>query len=128
MIQAVNDEITFFDCLDKKILFEEIRETLQNNQIDTQDKADLFEDYLVSVWIHGDSREMFHDLFLEYLETKLPERPYNKEFEEFKEAKKRKKATVFADFQKGLTVLLLLSFLLTFAYNLIQYLNQPKGL
>ena len=69
MIQAVNDEITFFDCLDKKILFEEIRETLQNNQIDTQDKADLFEDYLVSVWIHGDSSEMFHDLFLEYLET-----------------------------------------------------------
>ena len=69
LIQAVNDEITFFDRLDKKIFFEEIRETLQNNQIDTQDKADLFEDYLVSVWIHGDSREMFHDLFLEYLET-----------------------------------------------------------
>ena len=83
-------------------------------------------------WLNIDSYQFWIKIkyakVLEYLETKLPERPYNKEFEEFKEAKKRKKATVFADFQKGLTVLLLLSFLLTFAYNLIQYLNQPKGL
>ena len=65
---------------------------------------------------------------LEYLETKLPERPFNKEFMEFKEAKKQKKALVFADFQKGLTALMFLTFLLTFVYFLIQFLNAPKAL
>ena len=83
-------------------------------------------------WLNIDSYQFWikikYSKVLEYLETKLPERPYNKEFEEFQEAKKRKKATVFSDFQKGLTIVLLLSFLLTFSFNLIQYLNQPKGL
>ena len=65
---------------------------------------------------------------LEYLETKLPERPFNREFEEFKEAKKQKKAMVFADFQKSLTALLFIAFLLTFAYYLIQFLSAPKGI
>lgn len=83
-------------------------------------------------WLNIDSYQFWikikYSKVLEYLETKLPERPYNKEFIEFQEAKRRKKATVFADFQKFLTVILFVSFLLTFAYNLIQFLNQPKGL
>ena len=35
----------------------------------TQEKADLLEEYLISTWIHGGSKEVFHDLFLEYLKT-----------------------------------------------------------
>lgn len=69
LIEEVNAEITFYDRLDKKISFDEIKETLQNDQIDAQDKADLLEEYLISTWIHGNSSEMFHDLFLEYIET-----------------------------------------------------------
>lgn len=69
LIKAVNDEITFYDCLDRKILFEEIEETLENTEIDAQNKSDLLEEYLISTWIHGDSIEVFHDLFLQYLET-----------------------------------------------------------
>ena len=69
LIEEVNAEITFYDRLDKKILFDEIKETLKNDQIDVQDKADLLEEYLISTWIHGNSSEMFHDLFLEYIET-----------------------------------------------------------
>lgn len=29
----------------------------------------MLEEYLISTWIHGDSKEVFHDLFLEYLKT-----------------------------------------------------------
>jgi len=83
-------------------------------------------------WLNIDSYQFWikikYSRVLEYLETKLPERPFNKEFIEFREAKKRKKAMVFADFQKGLTALLFLCFLLTFSYYLIQFLAQPKGM
>lgn len=58
----MNAEITFYDRLKKKIFFEEIKETLQNDQIDAQEKADLLEEYLISTWIHGNSNEIFHDL------------------------------------------------------------------
>ncbi len=69
LIRSVNDEITFYNRLEKKISFKEIEGTLQNAQIDTRKKADVLEEYLISTWIHGDSKEVFHDLFLEYLET-----------------------------------------------------------
>ncbi len=83
-------------------------------------------------WLNIDSYQFWikikYSKVLEYLETKLPERPFNKEFEEFREAKKQKKALVFADFQKGLTALMFLTFLLTFVYFLIQFLYAPKAL
>ena len=40
---------------------------------------------------------------LEYMETKLPEQPYHKEFEEHSLLKKSKKLIVFGDMQKLLT-------------------------
>ena len=83
-------------------------------------------------WLNIDSYQFWikikYSKVLEYLETKLPERPFNKEFLEFKEAKKQKKALVFADFQKGLTALMYLTFLLTFVYFLIQFIYAPKAL
>lgn len=83
-------------------------------------------------WLNIDSYQFWikikYSKVLEYLETKLPERPFNKEFLEFKEAKKQKKALVFADFQKGLTALMFLTFLLTFVYFLIQFIYAPKAL
>ena len=64
-------------------------------------------------WLNIDSYQFWikikYSKVLEYLETKLPERPFNREFEEFKEAKKQKKAMVFADFQKSLTALLFIA-------------------
>ncbi len=83
-------------------------------------------------WLNIDSYQFWikikYSKVLEYLETKLPEKPFNKEFEEFTEAKKQKKAMVFVDFQKGLTILLLIAFLLTFAHYCIEFLTAPKGL
>ena len=45
---------------------------------------------------------------LEYMETKLPEQPYHKEFEEHSSLKKSKKLIVFGDMQKLLTWAILL--------------------
>ena len=50
---------------------------------------------------------------LEYLETKLPESPYNKEFKET-QALKKSKTIVFADVQKGFASLVFVVFLIIF--------------
>lgn len=81
-------------------------------------------------WLNIDSYQFWikikYSKVLEYLETKLPERPFNKEFSEFQEAKKQKKALVFTDFQKSLTAFMFLVALLTFVYYLIQFLSVSK--
>ena len=55
---------------------------------------------------------------LEYLETKLPEQPYNKEFVEYVQMKKKNNLIVFGDFQKILTLIIGCVYLVVIAYNL----------
>jgi hypothetical protein len=69
LIESVNKEASFFERLEKKILFSEIESKLRNSRINTTEKADLLEEYLISTWIHGDSEELFHDKFKEYITT-----------------------------------------------------------
>ena len=69
LINSVNDEICFFDRLEKKVLFSDIEENLIDSHRNTTEKADLLEEYLISTWIHGNSTEIFHDQFVEYVDT-----------------------------------------------------------
>lgn len=59
-------------------------------------------------WMNIDSYQMLikvkYAKVLEYLETKLPEQPYHKEFVDYIEMKKSKGLIVFGDFQKVLTL------------------------
>ena len=59
-------------------------------------------------WMNIDSYQMLikvkYAKVLEYLETKLPEQPYHKEFVDYSAMKKSKGIIVFGDFQKILTV------------------------
>ena len=61
-------------------------------------------------WMNIDSYQLLikikYSKVLEYLETKLPEQPYQKEFVEYKEFKKNKNLVVFGDFQKVLALLI----------------------
>lgn len=58
-----------FDRLEKKVLFSDIEENLIDSHRNTTEKADLLEEYLISTWIHGNSTEIFHDQFVEYVDT-----------------------------------------------------------
>ena len=61
---------------------------------------------------------------LEYLETKLPEQPYHKEFVDYAEMKKKNNLIVFGDFQKYLTLAIALVYVVFFANsitNMIKY-------
>ena len=61
---------------------------------------------------------------LEYLETKLPEQPYHKEFIDYMEMKKKNNLIVFGDFQKYLTLAIASVYVFQFANsitNLIKF-------
>ncbi len=55
---------------------------------------------------------------LEYLETKLPEQPFNKEFVEYKQLKKNKNLIVFPDFQKAFTLAIICVYVVVLLYNI----------
>ena len=54
---------------------------------------------------------------LEYLETKLPEAPYHKEFVDYKEVKRNSKFVIFGDCQKSLALSIAVVNFLICAYN-----------
>lgn len=79
-------------------------------------------------WMNIDSYQMLikvkYAKVLEYLETKLPEQPYHKEFVDYMEMKKKNNLIVFGDFQKYLTLAIALVYIVVFANsitNLIKY-------
>ncbi|MBE7708565.1 MAG: hypothetical protein E7Z88_07665 [Cyanobacteria bacterium SIG27] len=79
-------------------------------------------------WMNIDSYQMLikvkYAKVLEYLETKLPEQPYHKEFVDYMEMKKKNNLIVFGDFQKYLTLAIASVYVIQFANsvtNLIKF-------
>ena len=79
-------------------------------------------------WMNIDSYQMLikvkYAKVLEYLETKLPEQPYHKEFMDYMEMKKKNNLIVFGDFQKYLTLAIAAVYVIQFANsitNLIKF-------
>ena len=79
-------------------------------------------------WMNIDSYQMLikvkYAKVLEYLETKLPEQPYHKEFVDYMDMKKKNNLIVFGDFQKYLTLAIALVYIVVFANsitNMIKY-------
>ena len=73
-------------------------------------------------WLNLDSYQFLIKIkyakVLEEMETKLPFDPCKREYQAFVEAKKNKKAVVFSDFQKFLTIVLFCLFLVVFSNNI----------
>ena len=70
-------------------------------------------------WLNLDSYQFLikikYSKVLEEMEGLLPFSPYKREYEAFQEAKKNKKAIVFSDFQKFLTIILFCIYLVIFS-------------
>ncbi len=69
-------------------------------------------------WLNLDSYQFLikikYSKVLEKMEEQFPAKPFTEEFKAFQEAKKDKKAIIFADLQKGFAFLVLLTFLVIF--------------
>ena len=78
-------------------------------------------------WMNIDSYQMLikvkYAKVLEYLETKLPEQPYHKEFVDYSEMKKQKNIIVFGDFQKTLTFAIMLVYIFSCVYSIVNALS-----
>lgn len=79
-------------------------------------------------WMNIDSYQMLikvkYAKVLEYLETKLPEQPYHKEFVDYSDMKKKNKLIEFGDFQKYLALAIVSVYVVACAYsitNMIKY-------
>ena len=79
-------------------------------------------------WMNIDSYQMLikvkYAKVLEYLETKLPEQPYHKEFVDYAQMKKKNNLIVFGDFQKILTLIIACVYFVVCTYsitNMIKY-------
>ena len=79
-------------------------------------------------WMNIDSYQMLikvkYSKVLEYLETKLPEQPYHKEYVDYTQIKKKNNLIVFGDFQKALTVVIISVYAFvcgSYAFNLIKF-------
>ena len=73
-------------------------------------------------WMNIDSYQMLikvkYAKVLEFLETKLPEQPYHKEFVDYSQMKKAKGIVVFGDFQKFLALAIASIYFIICSYNL----------
>ena len=73
-------------------------------------------------WMNIDSYQLLikvkYAKVLEYLETKLPEQPYHKEFVDYSEMKKKNNLIVFGDFQKILTLAIAGVYFVICTYNI----------
>lgn len=79
-------------------------------------------------WMNIDSYQLLIKVkyanVLEYLETKLPEQPYHKEFIDYKQIKKKNNLAIFGDCQKTLAVVIACVYLISCSYhitNIIKY-------
>lgn len=79
-------------------------------------------------WMSIDSYQMLikvkYAKVLEFIEQKLPEQPYHKEYADYVDMKKSKHLIVFGDFQKALTIIITCIYFVVCAYNvtnLIKY-------
>lgn len=70
-------------------------------------------------WMNIDSYQILIKIkyakVLEYLETKLPEQPFHKEFVDYKDIKKKNNLIVFGDVQKYLTLVIAITYVAIFA-------------
>ena len=73
-------------------------------------------------WLNIDSYQLLikvkYAKVLEYLEDKLPEQPYQKEFRDYKEMKREKNIVVFGDFQKTLALIIICVYVVVFIYSI----------
>lgn len=81
-------------------------------------------------WLNIDSYQLLikvkYSKVLEYLETKLPEAPYQKEFRETQSMKKTKNI-LFADVQKGFSLLLLFIFTVIFVASILFAIDNKNA-
>ncbi len=78
-------------------------------------------------WMNIDSYQLLIKIkyakVLEYLETKLPEQPYHKEYVDYSEIKKNKNLIVFGDFQKILALIIACIYFVTMTYYVTKWVS-----
>lgn len=68
LIRNINADCSFYEKKEKVVSYEQFIKELNNEESFLRYKDSILADYLISVWIHGNSQEQFHDSFVKYLD------------------------------------------------------------
>lgn len=69
LFESLENEVIFFECLEKPFVCENIIDLLSSGELDSLEKSNLFQKYLVSTWIHGKNTDSFYNDFCAFVET-----------------------------------------------------------
>lgn len=69
LYESLEKETTFFNCLGEPFACENIEAQLSSKELDSLEKSEILQEYLVSIWIHGKKTEAFNDDFRTFVET-----------------------------------------------------------
>lgn len=69
MIEAVESEFVFFDCLKNPTLYRDILDEIKTSEVGSLQKSDLLKKYLVTVSIHGSETDFLRNEFELYCDT-----------------------------------------------------------
>lgn len=67
MVENINEDIKFFEKKDNIINYDRFEEKFKENQDNRIIMKNIFADYLISIWIHGNSKDKFYDEFVRYI-------------------------------------------------------------
>lgn len=67
LAEKMDEERNFFICLENPFVCEDIKAVLNSTEINTLDKSDILQDYLVSLWLRQGVGENFYDELCSYL-------------------------------------------------------------
>lgn len=68
MIENINEDIKFFEKKDNIINYDSFEKKFKENQNNRIIMQKIFADYLISIWIHGNSEDKFYDEFVRYID------------------------------------------------------------
>ncbi|MEG0273355.1 MAG: hypothetical protein RR622_09010 [Hydrogenoanaerobacterium sp.] len=67
LIKQINEDSAFYEKKDKEIDYSKLKIQLKETELDLQDKKNALTDYLISIWIHGKTGDVFFDSFRRYV-------------------------------------------------------------
>lgn len=70
LLEQLNEDYVFYDKIDKQVDYNKLEKRLKDLGLDLISKQNALTEYLISVWIHGKSQDMFLKSFREYVAGK----------------------------------------------------------
>ena len=67
LLEQLNEDFVFYEKIDKQVDYNKLESQFKDAELDYISKRNMIIEYLVSIWIHGSSKDLFLDSFREFV-------------------------------------------------------------